>query len=459
MFKGDLYETQKVGAQFLCAKKTAVLAWEQGTGKTVIAIASAEKLLELGLVEKILIVAPSSIAWQWEEKINEFTDTGVTLIHAKSKERDTYETHTPYTITSYPLFRRDYEAIQGQRWDVVICDEAQEFKNNRSKTAKLLKKLNALVNPKYRWALTGTVISNKLEELYSIMYWVDKTFFPSWPEFEKRHLVRNPNTNAIVRYKALKHIAEHLPKRLDRKTQKQLGDMPSLVHSFFYVEKDKQLVKAEQVLLECLDELVNVQLNSEGNLTGHSPEVSRAFSEVKQLLAQPNKLQLARDSIAAVLEENPANRVVVFSHYKEPLRALQELLTEKTIQSYFFTGDQTAEEKQQSIKNFRTNQSVLLCSDAGKAGLDLPFANYLFHIDIPFSYEVLDQRNKRITRASSEFVTVKANYLVVKNSFEEYYYRVVKAKERLSEAVYHGGTDEVTMKTESLRGFLNDKLR
>ena len=111
------------------------------------------------------------------------------------------------------------------------------------------------------------------------------------------------------------------------------------------------------------------------------------------------------------------------------------------------------------MKSFRARRSVLLCSDAGKAGLDLPFANYLFHIDIPFSYEVLDQRNKRITRASSDFVSVKANYLVVKNSFEEYYYRVVKAKERLSEAVYHGSADEVTMKTESLRKFLNDKLR
>jgi SNF2 family DNA or RNA helicase len=460
VFKGELFESQKEGAQFLCAKKYALLAWEQGTGKTIIAIAAAEKLLELGLIKDVLIIAPSAIAWQWQEKIESFTDTKVTLLHAKSKERKTYATGTPYTVTSYNLFRRDFDTIKSKRWDVIICDEAQEFKNNKSQTAKLLKQYSALSNPAYRWALTGTVISNRLEELYSIMYWVDRRFFPAWPTFEERHVVRNPQTNQILRYKNLKSLSAELPKRLNRKTQAEVGGMPDLLHDFLYVEKTKELIEAEKILLDALDDMAEVNINSTGDLSvAYSSDVSRAFSEVKQLLAQPNKLLLTKGQIQDILAENPSNRVVVFSHYKQPLKDMRELLDSSGIASYPFTGDQKSTEKQESITNFKANPSVLLASDAGKAGLDLPFANYLFHIDIPFSFEVLDQRNKRITRASSDFTSVKANYLVVKNSFEEYYYRVVKAKERLSEAVYKGNTDEVTMKTGSLRKFLDDKLR
>lgn len=457
MFTGTLFEPQKEAAQFICAKKTAILAGEQGTGKTVITIASAERLRELQVIQRCLILAPSAIAWQWPDKVEDFTDdASATLIHAKSRYRGTYETPTPYTVTSYNLFRRDFATIARQKWDLIACDEAQEFKNNNTKTAKLLKQLNQMQDPLYKWAITGTVISNKLEELYSIMYWVDSKFLPPWPTFEKLHIIRNPKTQQIMRYKNVEPLSKALQKRMIRKTQEDMGDaMPESVPVFHYIEKHKELKDAEHALLDCLDELADITISGGGLVGKGAAAASQAFHAVKEQLASEAKLKYMQHQLVSVLAEHPENRVVVFSHFKQPLYDLGELLSRRSINYQFFTGDQSSDAKRKSVLEFKKQQSVLLCSDAGKAGLDLPFANYLYHVDVPFSYEVFDQRNKRITRIGSKFKTVKVNYVLVKDSFEEYYYRVVKAKEKLSNAVYYGETDTVVMKTQSLRGFLN----
>jgi SNF2 family DNA or RNA helicase len=464
MFKGQLYDIQKEAAQFLCAKKRALLAWEQGTGKTVISIAAADKLLELGYIKNVLIITLPSLVWQWEEKIKDLTthDVKVALPSRKStRDYDTDEAH-PIFVTSYSLFRKDYDQIASKSWDLVICDEAQQFKNSASKTAKQIKKLNVACKPTYRWALTGTAISNKLEELYSIMYWVDKDFLPAWPAFEKRHIVRSPYTKQIQKYKGLKELSAYLTKKLHRGTQKDLqGKMPELlppVHH--YLDKTKELKNAEHELLSSLDDLVIRINDSNGSISNHDARVTKAFQEVKNLLVSEEKIDYAIALAANILKENPENRVVIFSFHKSPLYELKRTFKQNGIDAFTFTGDETGEEKRQAVQAFKEKSSVLLCSSAGEAGLDLPFANYLIHMDVPFSFASLDQRSKRITRAGSKHKFAVVHYLMIKDSMEEFYYQVVRRKEQLAEATYGKGTqDEVAIKPQSLRQFLDGKSR
>lgn len=460
MFLGELYKGQKTGAEFLCAKETALLAYEQGTGKTIISLAAAEKLRSMGLITNCLVITLSSITWQWQDKVKEFTDSSVSTVSARDTDSRLYGQDTFYTITSYPLFRRDFETISEKNWDLIICDEAQEFKNNKSKTAKLIKQLNTKNKGRYRWALTGTVISNHLEELYSIMYWVDKKFLPPWPTFEKRHIVRNTRTNQIVRYQGLSELSPYLKKRMQRKNHSDIPGMPELLPPrLFYTEKSDDLKEAEINLLQHLNRLADdFELDSSGAPKGvpHDSEVSRAFHKVRQNLTPDSKLLDADRFIKATLEENDHNRVVVFSFFKEPLRRLAEALG--STESFLFTGDQDSEAKHRAVENFRRQSSVLLCSNAGSTGLDLPFANHLIHLDVPFSWGILDQRTKRITRASSQWSSVTVNFFVVKNSLEEYYYENTLRKGALAEATYQGHIDELTVKSQSLRSFYSSIL-
>lgn len=456
MFKGNLYETQKEAAGFLVNKKKVLLAWEQGSGKTIISISAAEKLFELGRARNCLILAPTSICWQWQEKIMDFSDSKSHLVTAgspESRKRAYLEVseRAQYTIVPYSLFRNDFDDIAKCKFDIIICDEAQEFKNNASKTARLLKDYNRRVpTTGYRWALTGTAISNRLEELYSIFFWIDKTFLPSWPTFESQHIVRSPYTNAIIKYKNLKGLHEHLRHKMDRKTHKDLeGELPALVHQYYSVSKSSEYAAAELQLITALDDMAEeLRFNEEGGLIKPSPEVSRAFAAIQSAVYKPKLRELKR------LIDNTEDNMVIFSRHKEPLYQLREHYGNDSV---LFTGDQSSVEKQKAIKQFTVDSRLLLCSDAGNSGLDLPGANHVAHLNIPFSWSVLDQRNKRITRLSSTFETVVAHYLLVADSIEHYFYNQVIRKGQLASAALEGTADEVIVKPQSLRQFLNGK--
>lgn len=457
MFNGQLFDIQVPAAEKLVNKKKFLLAHEQGCGKTVIALAAAEKLFELNLARNALIVCPTSLGWQWAQQIETFTDTPCYLAEAKDKSSRVYRPGKGpnYSIVPYSLFRRDYDRIAGQPFDIFIADEAQEFKNNQAKISQLLKRFNVKQNPKYRWALTGTAISNRLEELYSIFYWIDASFLPNWPTFEKTHIVRN-DLGIIYKYKNLKGLNEYLQHRMDRRTHADLkGKVPRILEQTYKVEPDKAYLVAQEKLLVSLDKVArDLQFDNEGNLKGirRDAGISRDFSALRRYLSEL-KLRTAVEIIERLLAENPENRIVVFSFYKAPLHNLQARLGNSSVR---FTGDESSDEKQRAIMAFSPEGTarVLLASNAGSAGLDLPFANYVIHLDIPFSYGILDQRTKRITRVSSIFSHVVAIYLIVDNSIEDFYYQVVKNREKLAKAVTEGGDDEVVVRTSSLRAYI-----
>lgn len=435
-----------------------LLAWEQGCGKTVIALAAAEKLFQLQKASTALVLAQPSNAWQWADSIERFTDSNAILAEAKIKSSRLYkpERGRPYYVVPWSLFRNDFDTLVKYPWDIVIADEAQEFRNFKTVTSKRMKRLNVVAKPTYRWALTGTAISNKLEELYNIMYWVDSKFLPPWPAFAKEHIEFN-QFQQPYKYKNLQGLNKHLVKRMDRKTHAdQQGKMPKILPPVIHkIEPHAAYIKAEKHLLGTLDNMVaHLAFDDEGNLTGQQdPKVSKAFHQVREELASPAKLQYALQLAAGILAEHGDNRVVFFSHYKQPL---YELSLGFGNQAVLFTGDQNSAEKRANTKAFlgEGGPRVLLCSNAGAAGLDLYSANWLINIDVPPSWGILDQRIKRITRLSSIHPSANIAFLILDKSIEEFFYRTVTNKGRLASGALEGTENEVVIRPESLRAFL-----
>lgn len=455
-FTGTLYETQKPAATLLCNRRRVLLAWEQGTGKTIIAAAAAEKLYEAGRATNTLVIAQSASAWQWKDKLDEFTTSDSVLVE-RLHNRDYHCPDLGYVVTSWNLFRRDFDVIASRKWDIVIADECQEFKNFKSKTGQLIKRLNNVVGPTYRWGLTGTAISNKLEELYSIFYWIDRGFLPPWPIFEESHIVKN-ELGLIHKYKNLKELNEYLQFRMDRKTHAdQKGKMPRLMPPVVHkVEPTKKLLAAQDKLVSVLDTMAaNISFDDEGNpRLAPSSKAAKAFHKVRENLCSDGKLQQAHRLVASILDENPTNRVVIFSTFKAPLYLLRDHFG---CESVLFTGDQSTDQKRDAIRQFNGGGTrILLSSNAGAAGLDLNHANYVIHLDVPFSHSVVDQRNKRVTRLSSIHPTACSYFLVVEGSIEEYYYQVVLNKGKLASATLEGTADEVIIRPESLRSYLTE---
>lgn len=423
----------------------------------MISVAAADKLMTMGKAAHSLVLAPGSFAWQWEDAIHQFTDRTVTYVEAKKKATRTYSPEAnSFTVVPWSLFRRDFDKIMEFPWDIIIADEAQEFSNNKSVTAAKMRAITLRGPSTYRWFLTGTAVSTKLEELYTLLYVLDRKFLPPWPEFEERHIVRN-DFDVITSYKDLKSLHQHLQYRVDRKTHADMdGEMPELVPEIVKIPQSKEYHEAETQLLKELDEhLENISFDEDGSpkLPGGHP-AGKAFAAVKRSLWTDKRRDECLKLIKAVWH---TDKVVVFSDLKQPLYDLRDQLNSAwTKTAVCFTGDETAEEKRANVKAFKEDPSVriLLCSDAGNAGLDLPWARYLININVPPSHGKKDQRAKRIVRLSSKFKTVVAYYLVMENSLEEFYLDVVLARGKLASAALEGTADEVVVRPQSLRNFL-----
>ena len=162
----------------LCWRVEDVRVGMKGCGKTVMAIAACEELLDSEEAEAVLIVADKTISYQWMHQIDHFTGgkASVCVIDGKNRKkreeqyREVLGEQFDYCIVSYSQVLTDWEIVRHLPADVMVCDEVTRIKSFKAKRAKLIKKMQ----PAYRYGLTGQPIENHAEEVYSIMEWIDR---------------------------------------------------------------------------------------------------------------------------------------------------------------------------------------------------------------------------------------------------------------------------------------------
>jgi superfamily II DNA/RNA helicase len=122
------------------------------------------------------------------------------------------------------------------------------------------------------------------------------------------------------------------------------------------------------------------------------------------------------------------------------LPLIQEALAAKKIVSTLYSGLLNAKEKEESKTSFQTSKEVrvLVSSDAGGYGVDLPQANLLVNFDLPWSSGTAVQRNSRIRRASSTWSHVVIQDFLVLNSIEERQHQMLMQKNAVADAVMDG---------------------
>lgn len=488
-----------------------LLGLVMGAGKTVTTIACIEQLMEANEVDKCLVIVPSSLKYQWKREIERFTNSRVVVIDGAPKTREKAWRATlsaKYIIVNPETLIRDSSHCLKINFQSVVVDEATIIKSRVSKRSKMIKKIGKRVH--YRFALTGQPIENRPEELFSIMEFVDPDVLGRFDLFDRTFIVRDHYGKA-TRYRNLKSLHESMSDCMVRKTREDIADqLPNIIYQTIPVPFDAAGASLYRTIsTDLLNELQKV-LNTHGagfNLWKHynDPASNEAQGQIMSRLtvlrmlcdnpklvlnsaavyANPNKpnqgsayadaitkkgfvtpnlgspkLDAVMDYISQVLDEDPKNKVVLFSFFKENLKIIKTS-TSRITNSVLFTGDMSSEEKDEAKQQFGTdpNTRLFLSSDAGGYGVDLPMANYLISYDLPWSSGKLEQREARIIRLSSQFSHVTIATFVMQGSIEERQYEMLQQKRSINEAFVDGKHHDIRGGFDIMLGSLTSFLR
>jgi SNF2 family DNA or RNA helicase len=413
------YPYQMQGIAFLMPRHAALLADEMGLGKTMQAILALRLLFQAGLIRRVLVVCPKSLVANWARELRQWADDlpfEVVGGDAVSRRMAWRVSNCPLQLVNYELLTRDANLLADSRvhFDVVVLDEAQRIKNHDSKTSQVVRSLRRLRS----WALTGTPIENRPEDLINLFAFIDPDRVP-------------PGTST----KCLRQVTGDFILR--RAKEEVLADLPAKTIRDTYLE----LTVAQRKAYELAEEEGVVRLNALGDtITVH--HVFELILRLKQicnfdpLTGESAKLEQLLADLGEVAD--CGRKAILFSQWVEPLEILARHL--KPWGPLLFHGQVPASRRWTILEQFRShsNKHVLLMSyGTGSVGLNLHFANYVFLFDRWWNPAVEDQainRAHRIGQREPVFVT----RFITQATIEERIVEVLDKKRQLFHELIEG---------------------
>jgi superfamily II DNA or RNA helicase len=472
--KQPLYPYQREAVERFLSRGRLLLADDMGLGKTAQAIAACHALWRAGLVRRALLVVPAALKPQWLREWRLFTDAPAAVIDGNpAQRRATFAAcRRGFLLSNYEQLIRDVAAVRDWAPDLVVLDEAQRIKNWATKTALTVKRLD----PPYRLVLTGTPMENRIDELASIVEWVDdRALEPKWrlapwhttPVDVRAEIggARNLDTlrqrlaPCMIR-RVRQDVLSQLPPRRDTRvpiemTAEQVEEHDALnmpIAQLLARSKRRPLTQAEFLRLMTLLTTQRIIANGLAQLRFESlwPDLSRIerpSDSTLQGLASPKLLEL-RELLAQIAVAQ-RRKVVVFSQWRRMLRlahwATRDELAREKVRTAFFTGEEGQKRRTQNLVEFHDDPScrVLFATDAGGVGLNLQrAASACINVELPWNPAVLEQRIGRIYRLG-QTRPIDVYNLVSEPGIESRISDLVGNKRALFTGLFDGTTDEV----------------
>ncbi len=461
LVKTKLYPYQQEGALFAAKAGRCLLADDMGLGKTVQSIAAVEILARTAGVERVLVVCPTALKQQWKQEVERFTDRDAQVVEGLRLGREAcYREETFYKITNYDVVHRDMDFIDGWRPDVVILDEAQRIKNWKTRRAQAVKRIAS----EYAIVLTGTPLENRLEELHSIMEFVDRFHLGPLFRFLAEHQVVDAH-GKVEGYTNLDQIKESLAPVLVRRHKRDvLTQLPERTDKHYFVD----MTPEQQVLHEENRELV-ARIVAKWRRWGFLSEKDQRMLMVGLqnmrmscnstfLLDKESDHSTKLDECSVLLDdilEVPGNKVVIFSQWLGTHRLLIRRLEPLKRAYAFYHGSLDGKARKKVIERFKTDPDcrILLCSDSGGVGLNLQEASAVINMDQPWNPAVLEQRIGRVHRLGQKR-NVQVYHFVSRDSIEYGMLGVLKFKSSLFAGVLDGGESEVFLGGSKMKKFM-----
>jgi superfamily II DNA or RNA helicase len=462
LLKTGLYPYQREGVLFAVRAGRSLLADDMGLGKTVQAIAAAELMARLFGVGRVLVVAPTSLKHQWKTEIETFTDRSATVIEGLTPQRrDLYRSDSFFKLLNYELVHRDADLIREWGPELIILDEAQRIKNWQTRTAQAVKRLDS----PFALVLTGTPLENRIEELHSIMEFVDRHHLGPLYRFVHAHRVTDEG-GKVVGYRDLDRIRASLKgAMLRRRKSEVLKQLPQRIDKNFFVPLTPEQARIHQEFADTVAQIVNkwrrFKFLSEADslrlriaLASMRMVADNTFLVDKKTVFGPKLAEL--ETLLKELVVEGGEKVVVFSQWLRMNELVEEVLTRNGIGYVHLNGSVPSKDRKGLMTRFKEDPDckVFLSTDAGGVGLNLQSGSTVVNLDIPWNPAILEQRIARVHRMGQKRPVRVVNF-ISRNSIEERILDLLRFKKALfAGALDEEGRDTVMIGESQLDAFM-----
>ncbi|XP_047640806.1 chromodomain-helicase-DNA-binding protein 1-like isoform X2 [Phacochoerus africanus] len=440
-------------AQCFHYQNGCILGDEMGLGKTCQTIAVfiylAGRLNDEG---PFLILCPLSVLSNWKEEMERCAPGLCCVTYAGDKEERAHlqqdlkqESGFHVLLTTYEICLKDASFLKSFPWSVLVVDEAHRLKNQNSLLHKSLSEFSVA----FRLLLTGTPIQNSLQELYSLLSFVEPDLFSKEEveDFVQRYEdIEKESESASELYKLLqpfllRRVKAEVAAELPKKTEVVIYHGMSALQKKYYkaiLMKDLDAFEnevAKKVKLQNVLSQLRKCVDHPYLFDGVEPE---PFEIGDHLIEASGKLHLL-DKLLAFLYSK-GHRVLLFSQMTQMLDILQDYMDYRGYSYERVDGSVRGEERHLAIKNFGQQPIFifLLSTRAGGVGMNLTAADTVIFVDSDFNPQNDLQAAARAHRIGQN-KSVKVIRLIGRDTVEEIICRKAASKLQLTKTIIEGG--------------------
>jgi SNF2 family DNA or RNA helicase len=408
----------------------ACLADDMGLGKTLQALAV---LLSRASQGPSLVIAPTSVCFNWQQEALKFAPTLNIKLFADSSNTLQRESLlndlNPFdcVIISYGLLQRESDMLKEVHWHTIVADEAQALKNPLAKRTKAAFALKG----DFKMITTGTPIENNLSELWSLFRFINPGLLGNIKRFGERYALpmENVKEDPLAARKASQGLKTLIQPFILRRMKNQvLKELPSRTDINIRVEMgQKERDFYEALRLNAID---NISQNDQQTNVGEQRiRMLAELVKLRQACCNP-KLVMAETDIPSaklaaldeLLDELKLNnhKALIFSQFVGHLQLIKQHLETKGFSYQYLDGSTPQKQRQERVNAFQSGQGdvFLISLKAGGSGLNLTAADYVIHMDPWWNPAVEEQASDRAHRiGQTRPVTIYR--LITQNTIEE----------------------------------------
>lgn len=467
LLRAELLPYQLDGIAFAVGAGRAILADEMGLGKTIQAIGVAELLARESGIRRVLVICPTSLKSQWRNEIHRFCDRDCQLVVGRAEERaEQYNSDAFFTVCNYEQVLRDLISIEAVPWDLIVLDEGQRIKNWEAKTSNVVKSLRS----RFALVLTGTPLENRLDDLFSVVQFVDQRQLGPGFRFFNRHRVVDEK-GKVLGYQNLSELRERLKPILLRRTRAMvMTELPERSVEMVRIPPTDEQLGLHTMHMRTVSQIVRKKYISEMDLLRLQKALlmcrmaaDSSFLVDKQPPGYSTKLERLAELFDELFAEDD-RKVVLFSEWTTMLNLIEPLLKKRKLDYVRLDGSVPQKKRQELVSRFQTDADcrLFLTTNAGSTGLNLQAANTVINVDLPWNPAVLEQRIARAHRMGQKR-SVQVYLLVTEQTLEEGLLATLSAKKELAlaaldvnsdvdEVELHSGIEELKGRLEILLG-------